>query len=148
MLNPGQMSGPPRPRILVVDDDPPVREMVVRVLAGEGYAPVPAANGEEALHVAETAGLDLVLLDLGLPGKDGWDVLAGLTRLRPGLPVIILTAWPDQAPAARAAGSAALFEKPLDFPLLLETVARLLADHPAPGLDRPAGHIVTSAQEP
>ena len=136
------MDGPPRPRILVVDDDPPVREMVVRVLAGEGYATVAAANGEEALHVAEAAGLDLVLLDLGLPGKDGWDVLAGLTRLRPGLPVVILTAWPDQAATARAAGAAELFEKPLDFPLLLGTVARLLADRPAPGSDRPAGHAV------
>lgn len=136
------MGGPPGPQILVVDDDPPVREMVVRVLAGEGYATVAAANGEEALHAAATAGLDLVLLDLGLPGKDGWDVLAGLTRLRPGLPVVILTAWPDQAAAACAAGAAALFEKPLDFPLLLGTVARLLADRPAPGSDRPAGHTV------
>jgi len=139
------MGRPSKPRILVVDDDPPVREMVVRVLAGEGYATLQTANGEEALNLGATAAFDLVLLDLGLPGRDGWDTLAGLRRLRPELPVVILTAWPDQATAARAAGAAALFEKPLDFPLLLGAVARLLAGRSAGASDHPGGRTVTNS---
>jgi len=117
-------------RILVVDDDAAVREMLVRVLTGEGYSAREAANAEETLRVAAAVPLDLVLLDLGLPGRNGWEILARLNRLKPGLAVVVTTAWPDQTPAAQAAGASALLEKPLDFPMLLRTIARLLAGTP------------------
>jgi CheY-like chemotaxis protein len=114
-------------RILVVDDDPAVREMLARVLEGDGYAAAQAANGSEALRLAAELAPDLVLLDLGMPGKSGWETLSELNRGPRRPTVVIITARPDQATAARALGAAAHFEKPLDFAVLLQTVADLLA---------------------
>ncbi len=126
--------------ILVVDDDPVVCEMLARVLAGDGYSTRQARNGDEALRIASGFPVDLVLLDLGLPGKSGWDTLAALTRDNPRLEVIIITARPDQAPMARALGVGTLFEKPLDFTVLLQAVAGKLAGLPAFGAARAAAH--------
>lgn len=111
--------------IMVVDDDSAVREQLVRVLLDAGFSAVPAADGEEALELARKIRPRLVLLDLGLPGKSGWAMLVSLTRLLPTLSVIIITAEPNQADAARAAGAGAFFEKPLDFPALLKAVRTL-----------------------
>ena len=65
---------------------------------------------------------DLVLLDLSMPEKNGWDTFEALTRNDPLLAVIIITARPHQKPLAEVAGAFALLEKPLDFPELLQTV--------------------------
>jgi len=116
-------------RILLVDDDPAIREMLGRVLAEEGYAVFPAINGQEALDLAAAAEVDLVLLDLNLPVKSGWDTFERLTTERPTLPVVIITARPNQLFTALGAGAGALMEKPLDFPKLLRTL-RVLLDEP------------------
>lgn len=119
--------------IVVVDDDSGVREMLVRVLNGEGYSARPARDGEEALALASAAPPDLMLLDLGLPGRTGWETFAALRRSRPGLPVIVITAEPNQEVAAHSAGVRAFFEKPVDCAALLRAVGALLAP-PAPVL--------------
>jgi DNA-binding response OmpR family regulator len=116
-------------RILVVDDDDSVREMLPRVLAGEGYQVWAAADGTAALEMATAVKFDLVLLDLNLPGKSGWDTFEALTALDPLLAVIIITARSNQLVTARNAGAGALLEKPLDFAKLLETVSRLIAEN-------------------
>jgi DNA-binding response OmpR family regulator len=116
-------------RILLVDDDPAIRAMLARLLTEERYFVLTAANGQEALDLALTTGLDLVLLDLNLPMKSGWDVFERLTAERPDLPVIIITARPNQLFTAVGAGAGALMEKPLDFPKLLQTI-RVLLDKP------------------
>jgi len=126
-------------QILVVDDDTSVREMLGRVLAGEGYLARAAANGAEALAIAAGDQLDLVLLDLNLPGKSGWDVFERLTTEHPLLPVIIVTARSNQLFPALAAGAGALLEKPMDFPSLLQVVSRLLAESPEARRARMAG---------
>jgi DNA-binding response OmpR family regulator len=79
-------------RIVVVEDEPAIRRGVVDVLRDSGYAVAEAADGEAGLAESVRAGVDLVLLDLLLPRRDGLEVLAELRRVRPGLPVIILTA--------------------------------------------------------
>jgi len=107
-------------RILVVDDDSSVREMLSRVLAGEGYGVLAAANGAEALEIAAAKKIDLVLLDLNMPGQSGWDTFERLTASQPLLAVIIITARPNQLFTALGAGVGALLEKPLDFPQLLQ----------------------------
>jgi DNA-binding response OmpR family regulator len=119
---------PARNRILVVDDDASVREMLARVLVGENYRVWSADNGDTALKIAATEKIDLVLLDLNLPGKNGWDTFERLTIQDPLLTVIIITARSNQLFTALGAGVAALLEKPLNFPKLLQTISRLLAE--------------------
>ena len=131
---------PAKNRILVVDDDSSVREMLARVLVDEGYSVWAAADGTAALEIAVTTKVDLVLLDLNLPGKSGWEIFERLTAENPMLAVIIITARSNQLFTALGAGVGALLEKPLDFPQLLETIRRLLAEPAELRLARLAGH--------
>jgi DNA-binding response OmpR family regulator len=128
-----------RKTILLVDDDPSVREMIGRVLTGEGYLVLSAANGAEALGIAEVNHIDLVLLDLAMPVKGGWDTFEQLTARDPLLAIIIITARPNQLFTALGAGVGALLEKPLDFPKLLKTVSLLLTESMERRLARIAG---------
>jgi len=134
-----EIVAPATKRILVVDDDPSVREMLTRVLAGEGYQATAAASGDEALKIVTATPFDLVLLDLNMPGKNGWDTFERLTTENPLVAVIIITARPNQLFTAVGAGVGALLEKPLDFPKLLETMTRLLAEPDESRLARIAG---------
>ena len=126
-------------RILLVDDDAGVRRMLLRVLEEEGYAVVPAASGLEALELAANRTPDIVLLDLNLPLQNGWETFKRLTAENPLLPVIIITARPNQLFPALAAGAGALMEKPLDMPKLLRTICDLLAEPTAGQLARMTG---------
>jgi len=126
-------------RILVVEDDEGVRAMLVRVLCEDGYSTLSAADGTRALEIARTVHLDLVVLDLGLPDKAGWDVFEKLTATNPLLAVIVITAKPNQAAVAKASGVGAFLEKPLDFPALLEMAGRLLAESAESRLNRMLG---------
>lgn len=136
-------AGPADPvRILLVEDDVGVRNSVREVLEGEGYGVVPAGDGREALGLAEGEGIGLVLLDLNLPGMNGWDIFERLTAVHPLLPVIIVTARPHQLYAALCAGAGALMEKPLDIPMLLGTIRQLLAEPAEVRLARLVGQDV------
>ena len=115
-------------KLLLVDDDPGVRESLAHVLNGEGYDVLPAANGVEALEIAAQNAVDLVLLDLNLPKKNGWDTFELMIKQNPQLPVIIITARPNQLFPALSSGAGALMEKPLDFPKLLQSIRDLLAE--------------------
>jgi two-component system, OmpR family, response regulator RpaB len=79
-------------RVVVVEDEPVIRQAIVQMLDLAGYEVFEAADGEAGLTTAQGPGVELVLLDLMLPKRDGLSVLAELRKLRPGLPVIILTA--------------------------------------------------------
>jgi DNA-binding response OmpR family regulator len=79
-------------RIVVVEDEAAIRKGVVHALRASGYEVTEAADGEQGLQEAVRLGVDLVLLDLLMPKKDGLEVLAELRQIRPTLPVIILTA--------------------------------------------------------
>jgi len=86
-------------RILVVDDDPAIREVLVAYLAREGHEVLEADGGEAALHLA--AGADLVVLDLMLPGLDGWRVAEILRSRDPELPILMLTARGEEEERVR-----------------------------------------------
>jgi len=126
-------------RILLVDDDFTVRGSLNDVLAGEGYAVIPAENGQQALDLAARLPVDLALLDLNMPVKNGWDTFEQLTREHPSIPIIIATARPNQLFTALSAGVDALLEKPLDIPTLLRTMENLLAESAEEHLARLAG---------
>src|SRR6266567_2159465 len=91
--------------ILLVDDDSAVRRMLSRLLTEEHYTVVTATNGQEALDLAQTAPVDLVLLDLNLPMKDGWETFERLSTRDPFLPVVIITARSNQIFPALASGA-------------------------------------------
>ena len=121
-------SAPARQRILLVDDDAGVRSSLQSVLVEEGYVVIPANDGEEALELIASRSIDLVLLDLNMPRKNGWDTFERLSAEYPLVPVILITARPNQLFTAVSAGVGALLEKPLDIPVLLQSIPRLLAE--------------------
>ena len=82
--------------VLVVDDEPIVREVVVRYLAREGHETLEAADGNAARGAIERADPDLVVLDVMLPGTDGLELCRWI-RARSELPVIMLTARGEEA---------------------------------------------------
>ncbi len=116
----------PRGRVLLVDDDPAVRTSLRRALESEDYAVTVAADGGQAMEEMARGFIDVVLLDLNLPGLSGWDVFERLTAIHPFLPIIIITARPDQYRLAAAAGVSAIMEKPLSLPLLIESIDGLV----------------------
>ena len=136
---PAPGSPSPGKRILLVDDDPTVRDSLNDVLVAEGYAVTPADNGQQALDLANQSAVDLVLLDLNMPVKSGWDTFEQLTAEHPLMPIIIATARPNQLFTALSAGVGALLEKPMDIPTLLRTMEKLLAETAEQRLARLAG---------
>ena len=132
-------SHPRKKTLLAVDDDPQIRESLHKMLRAEGYEVVLAADGPEGLAKFNPEKIDLVLLDLSLPGKGGWDVFERITFINPLLPVIIITGRENQYDTAVAAGAGALMQKPLDVSFLLRTIAELLVEPPETRLERLAG---------
>jgi DNA-binding response OmpR family regulator len=126
----------PRKRtIVVVEDEAAIRRGVVDVLRMSGYEVAEAADGEAGLSEARRAGVDLVLLDLLLPRKDGLDVLTELRQTHPSLPVIILTARGSEDDRVRGlrGGADDYVVKPFSGRELLarvEAVLRRSADRP------------------
>src|ERR1700687_4466740 len=82
----------PSTRVVIIEDEPPIRRGVVDALRAAGYDTAEAADGVRGLEEALKHGVELVLLDLLLPRRDGLQVLAEVRKSRPTLPVIILTA--------------------------------------------------------
>jgi len=126
-------------RILLVDDDPTVRDSLNDVLVAEGYLVILAENGQQALDIAARLPVDLAVLDLNMPVKNGWDTFERLTADYPLIPIIIATARPNQLFTALNAGAGALLEKPMDIPTLLRTIEGLLAESAEERLARLAG---------
>ena len=119
-------------RILVAEDEPHIVRFLVKGLQAQGYATASATDGNEALFMARTGQFDLLLLDLGLPGRDGLDVLAQLRSERARLPVIVLTArsGPDDIVAGLDGGADDYMGKPFRLAELLARVRlRLRPSH-------------------
>jgi two-component system, OmpR family, response regulator len=91
-------------RILVIDDEPRILAFLARGLTADGYTVETADNGGDALRAVRRSAYDLVLLDLLLPGVDGLSVLQAINRLRPGLPVVIISARSDLPTKLRGFG--------------------------------------------
>jgi two-component system copper resistance phosphate regulon response regulator CusR len=115
-------------KILVVDDEQTIRESLAKMLRAEGYEIVLAENGQEAIEKLVQESFNLLLLDLGLPVKDGWATLRWLNQVNPVFPVIVITGRWKQGELAEAAGVDVLMEKPLDVPKLLQNIRELLQE--------------------
>ena len=125
--------------ILLADDDPEILASLSAALSSEGYEVVTANNGRKACESFVRHQVDLVLLDLRMPVRDGWAAFERLTTTNPLVPIVMITARPDQYPLAVAAGVAAFMEKPLDLPLLMRAIDELLVEPVEQRLSRLAG---------
>ena len=114
-----------------MEDDPSIRALIVSVLEGDGHELFEATDGLTATPRARECRPDLILLDIGLPGQDGLQVLDELkadAELEP-IPVLMVTAWADPELVARTAGRGALgsIRKPFDIEDLRAQVTDALA---------------------
>ena len=123
-------------KILVADDDAAVRKALANVLESEGFDVLVAENAREAVREFIAEPPSLVLLDINMPDKSGWEVFKMMEALHPFVPVIVITARPNQYERALLDGVDALMEKPLDFVLLLKTIERLVREGEKDRIDR------------
>ena len=125
------MSGvAPAPAVLIADDDPVARDLLAEVLAKEGYRVASAGGGGEALELARGTPIDLAIVDLRMPDIDGLAVLRGLHGLRPGVPVVIVTAFASIETAMEAirAGAYDYLSKPFQLDLIRLRARRALEE--------------------
>jgi two-component system response regulator MprA len=110
-------------RVLVVEDDPSIRELVVYALGDEGHEVEEAADGSIALELVARRRPDVIILDMKMPGMDGWQ-FARTYRERHGArtPIIVFTAATDAAGRAAEVGAEAFVAKPFDLEALIERV--------------------------
>jgi two-component system cell cycle response regulator len=123
-------------RILVVDDDPTSLKLLDLILNKEGYQVMTASNGLEALRKARLESPDLLILDVMLPGFDGFEICHRL-RTEPAtatMPIMMLSSKQQKSDqdAASKVGANAFLAKPVDRTALLAKVAELLGDQKPP----------------
>ncbi len=116
-------------RVLVIDDDPDILELIQIVLEDEGHEVTTLPSGDRAVDVVREAAPDLVLLDIVMRTHHGMEVLAELRKAAPTLPVVLLSGAvsqvADMPEIARALGAHAFVEKPFDAQQLVELVDQL-----------------------
>jgi len=118
----------PPARILIVEDRASLRKMLERALSGEGFAVASSGDGLSAIELLATRPFDLALTDLKLPGASGLEVVAACRRLRPPLPVVVMTAYGtvEMAVEAMKRGALDFLEKPVEIDQLYELVHSVL----------------------
>lgn len=129
-------------KILLVNDDPAMRRVLVRMLALEDFLVLVAANGDQAIKFAKMTRFDLVLVNLKSPLEDEWENLGPLAAQNPLQPVILITDRHSEYFHAMASGVAALLEKPVNLVTLIHTIHLVLEEpieeHQARFLGQPA----------
>ena len=113
------------PHVLVVDDDQDIRELLVSVLADDGYVAESARNGREALEKLDDWRADLVVLDLMMPVMDGWTFAQRLREQKRKIPIIVISAANDVKRHAETVGAVDVIPKPFDIDSLLPRIERV-----------------------
>ncbi len=108
--------------VLIVDDDEVTRRMIADALVAEGYTVWAAASGPEAIRSVRRQRPDLILLDVNMPGVDGWQVLAELRAAGPQTPVVVMTAGYLAQDRALSSGAQGYLGKPFEVQDLVEAV--------------------------
>ena len=122
--------------ILIVEDDPPLRQLVHRMLEAAGFGLIEAPSGEQALSLARrTRGsIDLLVTDIVLPHMDGFDLAEAITRLHPETRVLYMSGYADRSVAVRGG------LKEVDAPFLLKPFTKSqLEQKVAEALSAPTG---------
>jgi CheY-like chemotaxis protein len=112
-------------KVLVVDDEPEVRQVLIEFLSSRGYDVIPASRGAEAVAIVERDKPDLVLLDVTMPDMDGVETLRRINAIAPDLAVIMVTANADIGVTSKllALGAVDYVPKPFDLDYLDQAVS-------------------------
>ena len=115
-------------KILVIDDEPGIRNLLDTLLTRKGFHVVVADSGQKGLEIVRRQQFDVVVLDLKMPGVDGLTVLQHVRNLYPAQPVIILTGagTPETEEQVRALGASEFVEKAFSLHLLGDAIKRQL----------------------
>ena len=133
--------------VLVIDDDPAVRDLMSRYLIKSGFHPVTAANGEEGINLAKRIKPQIITLDVVMPGTDGWGILRRL-KADPelaGIPVIMVTIV-DNEVQGKNLGASSYVVKPIQRDLLAELIQKHRAAGPTSSEHVPVG-VVSSSED-
>jgi FixJ family two-component response regulator len=115
------------PVVAIVDDDPRLLESLQDLLESAGYA-ARSFSSVESLLASGLSGVDVIIADIGMPGTDGFELRDLVKRVRPELPVFLVTGRHEIADQNRAQGVSGFFRKPFDAPALLAAVDNALRD--------------------
>jgi DNA-binding response OmpR family regulator len=118
------------PRILVIDDEEDIRDLLRTILQSKGYEVVEAANGEAGLRIFQSMPVDLVMTDILMPEKEGLSTIMDLKKTKPGLKIIAMSGGALKSghylSVARKFGADRVLEKPFHIDAVLEAVEALL----------------------
>jgi FixJ family two-component response regulator len=116
-----------KPVVAIVDDDPRLLESLEDLLESAGYA-ARSFSSAGSLLVSGLSGVDLIITDIGMPGINGFELRDLVKRMRPDLPVFLITGRHEIADQDRAQGTGGFFRKPFDAKILLAAVGDALRD--------------------
>lgn len=122
----------PMPTILITDDDPTLRAIGAELLSGEGYRILQAEDGDEALRLVEAEPIDLIVLDMLMPNKDGLETILELRRRRSKVRILAISSGGSMdidslLKPALAFGADRIMAKPLSLSTFAATIAEMLS---------------------
>src|SRR3989339_1193492 len=128
-------------KIIIIDDEAGMRQVITKILVPQGHEVFAAEEGIQALEICRKESPDLALMDIRLPDMDGGEILAGLKRIKPQLPVVILSGFGDVDAAADLVkqGGFEYISKPFKIDDFLALVRKAL------GQQQKAGGVVAPA---
>lgn len=117
--------------ILIIDDEPSIRSLLLKMLEREGYSVMAASDGKEGMKIVSELHPDLVITDIIMPEKEGIEIIREIKKGFPGIPVIAMSGGGRNSPAsylnvAKLLGANAIFEKPIEREKLLLAVKKAL----------------------
>lgn len=117
-------------RVLIIDDDAPIRDVLRQLLNREGYETVEAGDGREGVQYSQAASMDVIILDMLLPEQNGLEVIRELREVDPAVPIIAISGCGHTGPldffrVAETCGAQRTFQKPFPLRELLQAVRDL-----------------------
>ena len=111
-------------QFLVIDDAPPITKMIKQVLTSRGHYVLTAESGKEALDLVRDCKFDKIFLDLRMPDMNGAEVLEKIREMNPGVPVVVITGYPDPAITEKAIklGISGVLQKPFNLAEIVEAI--------------------------
>src|SRR5258708_2762369 len=124
MASENRSTAPPKPRLLIVDDDAGQRSLLTSFLAGQGFETSPVSSGEQALELLRSGQFSMMISDVRMPGLSGLETLRRVRKEHTTLPVLLVTAYADirDAVGAMRDGAVNYLAKPIDLDELLASV--------------------------